>query len=241
MTKRHMALTADLVARCHRVVEDAGPEPCDHHSDDDYDAIVADILAAHAPDEGAWLFACGSLIWKPEVEYLEERRALVRGWHRSFCFKVYRHRGTLEAPGLMMALDRGGQCEGVLYRLPAATLQEQLGKLFRREFTVKPVNSMPRWITVTVGQDSLRAIAFIMNRQSPAYVGKLTLDQKADILATACGHWGSCAEYLYNTVFHLEERGIHDRYLWQLQQLVAERLAQATPGSAPAKALPAAS
>jgi cation transport protein ChaC len=32
---------------------------------------------------------------------------------------------------------------------------------------------------------------------------------------------GSCAEYLYLTVKHLEERGIRDRNLWQLQKLVA--------------------
>lgn len=27
-----------------------------------------------------------------------------------------------------------------------------------------------------------------------------------------------------NTVSHLEERGIHDRNLWRLQKLVAERI-----------------
>jgi cation transport protein ChaC len=225
-----MALTPELVATCHREVEDAGPEPFEHHNDADYDAIVADMLASHAPNEDAWLFAYGSLIWKPELDHLEERRATAFGWHRSFCFRLYRNRGTLETPGLMMALDRGGQCTGMLFRLPAAGLPEQLGKLFRREFTVKPVNSMPRWISVEAQgeRERIRAITFVMNRGSPAYVRKLSLEQKADILASACGHWGSCAEYLYNTVAHLEERGIHDRYLWRLQQLVAERLIAAS-------------
>jgi cation transport protein ChaC len=51
----------------------------------------------------------------------------------------------------------------------------------------------------------------------------------ADVLAGACGHWGSCAEYLHNTVAHLEEHGIRDRNLWRLQALVAERIKPDTP------------
>jgi glutathione-specific gamma-glutamylcyclotransferase len=89
------------------------------------------------------LFAYGSLIWKPEIEHVEERAGSVRGWHRSFCLRQTRWRGTKEQPGLMMALDRGGQCRGVLYRLPDTDLEGQLGKLFRREFTLKPPNNIP--------------------------------------------------------------------------------------------------
>jgi cation transport protein ChaC len=63
-----------------------------------------------------------------------------------------------------------------------------------------------------------------MNRQSRFYVGKLSAEEVADTLSRACGHWGSCAEYLYNTVTHLEEHGIHDRGLWRLQELVAGRI-----------------
>jgi cation transport protein ChaC len=44
------------------------------------------------------------------------------------------------------------------------------------------------------------------------------------VVAKACGHWGSCAEYLHNTVAHLDEHGIRDRNLWHLQELVAERI-----------------
>jgi len=41
------------------------------------------------------------------------------------------------------------------------------------------------------------------------------LEKVANVLARACGHVGSGAEYLYNTVSHLEEFGIHDRNLWR--------------------------
>jgi cation transport protein ChaC len=225
MKARRMALTPELVGRVHRALADPGPDPgLVYHTDADYDGTVEAMLASHPPGQDVWLFAYGSLIWRPEVDHVEERRGTARGWHRSFCFRITRWRATKEQPGFMMALDRGGQCQGMLYRLPGATLEAQLGKLFRREFTVKPANNIPRWIKVETEEGPIRALAFVMNRQSPAYVGRLAPEAIADGLARACGHWGSGAEYLRNTVAHLEERGIHDRNLWRLQQLVADRI-----------------
>jgi cation transport protein ChaC len=213
------------VTRVHRALEDPGPDPSlTYHTADDYDAVVRDLLASHPNPPDTWLFAYGSLIWKPEVEHIEVRRGTARGWHRAFCFRIERWRGTKEQPGLMMSLDRGGECQRVVFRLPSENLEDQLGTLVRREMTVKPANNIPRWVAVETDQGPLRAIAFTMNRQSRFYTGKLPPEEVADVLARACGHWGSCAEYLYNTVAHLQEQGIHDRHLWQLQQVVAERI-----------------
>ncbi|WP_151638820.1 gamma-glutamylcyclotransferase [Noviherbaspirillum aerium] len=226
MPARHMALTADLVALVHRQVEDPGPLPdVGYQTDGDYDSMVDGLLHALPEQEDAWLFAFGSLIWKPECEFAEERCGTAHGWHRSFCFRIRRHRGTPECPGLMMSLDRGGQCTGMLYRLPRRALREQLHKLCRREITIKPPNTVPRWINVASDGISMRAIAFVMNRESKAYVGTLAPEEIAEVLSSACGHWGSGAEYLFHTVSRLEEHGIHDRYLWRLQELVAQRIA----------------
>ncbi len=226
-----MALTPELVARTHRVVEDTGPEPgVAYHTDEDYDSWVRTILAGRDPSAPAWLFAYGSLIWKPEIEHVEERAATARGWHRSFCLRLTRWRGTKEQPGLMMALDRGGHCRGVLYRLPDTDMEGQLGKLFRREITLKPPNNIPRWISVETEIGPVRALTFVMDRKGTRYAGRLPPEQIAEVLAKACGHWGSGAEYLRSTVAHLEERGIHDRQLWRLQELVAERIARECRG-----------
>jgi cation transport protein ChaC len=225
MHSRRMALTLGHVAQVHRVLEDPGPDPTwTYHADEDYDALVRGLVASHPGGPDTWLFAYGSLIWKPELEHVEARRGTARGWHRSFCFRIERFRGTREQPGLMMSLDRGGVCRGVVFRLPPDNLEGQLDKLVRREITVKPPNNIPRWISVETEQGPLRAIAFVMNRQSRFYMGRLPPEQIADVLAKACGHWGSCAEYLHNTVAHLEEHGIRDRNLWRLQTLVAERI-----------------
>ena len=223
---RCLALTPAHVARVHQVVPDAGLAPgATLHSDADYDAWVERIVDTHpAPHRPTQLFAYGSLIWKPEIEHVGERLGVARGWHRAFCFRIERFRGTPEQPGLMMALDRGGQCSGVLYELPHDDINAQFGKLFRREFTYKPANSVPRWVTVETATGPMKALAFVMNRSSPRYTGRLPLDDVADILSRACGHWGTGAEYLLNTVSHFEAKGIADGNLWRLQRLVAERI-----------------
>lgn len=221
-----MALTSALVARVHRRVEDPGPDPeLVYHSDDDYARVVESILSVRPDRNSFWLFASGSLIWKPEVEHLEGRVATVRGYHRSFCLKLTRWRGSVEQPGLMMALDRGGQCRGVVFRLDHGSMEEQLHKLVRREMRTRPPNNNARWLTARTADGPVAALAFVMNRNGPGYVGRQPLEATVEMLARACGHAGSCAEYLHNTVAHLERLGIHDRHLWELQELVAARIA----------------
>jgi cation transport protein ChaC len=225
-----LRLSAELVARAHRVVPDTGlPEGVVRCTDADHDDQVRGILADHAPAEDAWLFAYGSLLWNPAVTHVEETLALARGWHRCFRMRISSWRGTPERPGLMMALDRGGQCRGVALRLKRATLEEELHKLVRREMPVRhpgrPYMNLPRWIPVQTEAGTRRALAFVVNRAGANYAGTLPLDQTAEVLAAACGHGGSCAEYLHRTVEQLEARGIRDRTLWRLQAMVAARLA----------------
>jgi cation transport protein ChaC len=207
---RTLALTQAHLDKVRRDVEDTGPgAEGTVFSDADYAEWVERVLATNpSPEPGVRLFAYGSLIWKPEIAQTAARIGLARGWHRSFCYRVLRHRGTAETPGLMMALDRGGSCRGVLYDLARDGVAAELARLFRR-------GPSP-------------ALTFAMNRASPAYVGRLDPEKVAAVLARACGHWGSGAEYLMNTVHHLEDYGIHDRALWHLQRLVASEIDRMT-------------
>jgi len=193
-------------------------------TDGDYDRLVEAALARVGPEEDIWLFAYGSLIWNPACQSVEHRPAVVHGWHRSFCLKLVRYRGTAERPGLMMALDRGGLCRGLAYRIPRQDAAVALSSVMRREISMKPMANQPRWLTTVINGERRPALGFVINRNISTYVGRLSPEQSADLIATGCGHWGSCAEYLLNTVLKLEEHGIRDRNLWRLQALVAERL-----------------
>jgi cation transport protein ChaC len=176
------------------------------------------------------------LIWKPEFTSLEHRRATAFGWHRSFCMKLERFRGTLEQPGLMMTLDRGGCCHGVAYRLPDENHADQIGRLVRREMSIKRSTNVPRWLTVDTDLGKLRALAFTASPEGMTYAGKLPAEEVARILARAAGHWGSGASYLFQTITKLEEFDIHDTSLWRLQELVAhEILAMTNPPNGAAR------
>ena len=223
---RKLSLSPEHVALVQRQMTDPAPAPATElHNDADY-AEWVDRFQRQNPDPAAplRLFAYGSLIWKPEIAPVAEEVALARGWHRSFCLRIVRFRGSPDVPGLMMVLDRGGACCGMLFTLPPEEPGPLLDRLFRREFTAKPINNIPRWIRVQTADGPKHALAFVMNRASPHYAGRLSAEAVADVLARACGQWGSGAEYLLNTVTHLEAKGIHDRHLWRLQALVAERI-----------------
>ena len=226
-SQRVMHLTAAHVALVHRdkIAEESLPPDLQSSTPEDHEATL-DRLLADEPDFGdVWVFAYGSLIWKPACDFIEIRTGTVRGWHRAFCLGWNtRFRGSDENPGLMLALDRGGACKGVAYRLPPDAIRENMRKLLEREMGYKPASFPPRWVKVKTRERVLRALTFCIDRRSGRYVSGLSDAQIADALSAAVGSRGSMAEYLFATVEHLERLGIHDPHLWTLQRLVAERI-----------------
>jgi cation transport protein ChaC len=124
----------------------------------------------------------------------------------------------------MMALQRGGHCEGVAYRLPDGDLAAQVGRLLRREVSDAGSLSAVRWLSADIGGETHQALTFWVDPGTLDYIVTRPLPEVAHILARACGHVGSGAEYLFRTVSKLEELGIRDDDLWTLQELVAEEI-----------------
>jgi cation transport protein ChaC len=229
-----LALTAELVARVERTEPDPGPLPDRVYlTDADFETVTADLIAQSRienKDGAFWVFAYGSLIWKPECDFTEHRRATAHGWHRSFCLQLKRWRGTPDFPGLMMALDRGGACHGVICRLPDEDQYAQLAKLLRREIDQRDDVGDIRWITAKTDTGKVRALTFYAGPRASYYTGRLPDAEVAKVLAHAAGHWGSCANYLYQTITKLEEYGIHDSHLWKLQEMVAHEIMRKSHG-----------
>jgi cation transport regulator ChaC len=80
-----------------------------------------------------WVFGYGSLIWNPEVDFNRSELGRVHGYHRAFCIRSTRYRGTPEQPGVVLGLERGGSCVGVAYRLRHDTRRHSIERLYERE------------------------------------------------------------------------------------------------------------
>lgn len=218
---RRPSLTRDMIAACFPDPVKDDPGAHKQLGDGEVTAWLDRILLEH--DEGdLWLFGYGSLMWKPELDFTESRPALLKGWHRRFCLWQWRYRGSRHRPGLMLALDRGGACRGVAYRIAAPGVREKVAAVWRREMGGNGYR--PRWVKLTSMQGPVRALAFVVNQESERYAGRIPDEIVADHIASACGEAGASAEYLLETVLKCEELGIHDPFLWRLQELVAKRM-----------------
>jgi len=227
-------LTRELVRAVHPRPVEEGQAVLPLLDEAEVERLLESCLAAApggARDE-AWIFAYGSLIWRPESEVAESLPAMLPGWHRRFCIWQWRNRGTLANPGLMLALERGGACAGVALRLSGPGLREKLRALWLRE--MRGNSYLARWVRPRTARGPVDAVAFVMNRASDRYAGRLGLEASAERIAAACGARGPSAEYLCETVHGLRAHGLGDRYLWELQSLVAARLramARGGPGA----------
>lgn len=187
-------------------------------TEDELQACRARALADQPSGEDVWVFAYGSLIWNPAFHFVERRLGRIHGYHRRFCLWTFLGRGTVERPGLMLGLDRGGSCQGLFYRIAAEVVEEELTLIWRREMITAAY--VPTWVNGRTDQGPTRALTFTINHRHQRYAGKLDEAAVVDALATAEGPIGRCCDYLFNTHEHLVELAIHDPQLARICHLV---------------------
>ena len=115
---RTLRLTRALVDKIPKTISDPGPivEIAELQTDDARAEALRIVLESGPNHDDFWVFAFGSLMWKPDAILTEQRRANVNGWHRAFCLGPdTRYRGNPSAPGLMLLCEKGGECEGIAF------------------------------------------------------------------------------------------------------------------------------
>ena len=195
---------------------------------------MAEARSAGRGQEGIpdrWVFAYGSLMWRPGFAALEAAHAELAGYHRSFCIYSTHHRGSAARPGLVLGLDRGGVCHGIAYRVAGSEAPAIFDYLRAREL----VNGVYReaLVTVTLAGEPRRhamALAFVAERAHPSYAPRLALSEQARLIRGAKGISGTNLDYLANTMRHLAELGIRERSLERLLALAGAYVAKA-PGA----------
>ena len=168
-----------------------------------------------------WVFGYGSLIWDPGFPVAERVIARAPGWHRSFCMRSIHHRGTLDDPGLVLALDQaaGAYCDGVASRVPPEAWAATLAGLRDRELISSAYLEVTMPLTLSDGRQ-VAALAYVIDPDHVQYCGGLALEEQAQIIARAIGGRGRNCEYLFATATHLADLGIADADLTWLTHRV---------------------
>ncbi|MFD1883141.1 gamma-glutamylcyclotransferase [Paracoccus pacificus] len=168
-----------------------------------------------------WIFAYGSLMWDPGFAPQETAIARLEGYSRAFSMRSIQYRGTVETPGLVLALERapGAHCLGLALRVPDDQRQQVLADLRERELITNAYIETPLPVTLADGRVRT-ALAYVIDPAHWQYCGGMDYDQQARIISTAHGGRGPNADYLYNTVSHLAELGLDDPTLKDLVQRV---------------------
>ena len=189
--------------------------PNNPRSGDTYGTDMSDI----------WIFGYGSLIWRPDLDYIEQRVARVDGWTRKFWQGSHDHRGVPQAPGRVATLipQADGVCEGVAYLIGPAVAQASFEMLDYRE-----KNGFERHDVPLIFSDgsATNGVVYIAGKGNVAYLGPAPIDEMVQQIRTSVGPSGANISYLLELASALRRLGIHDEHVFEL-----ERLTQVTDSS----------
>lgn len=157
-----------------------------------------------------WVFGYGSLLWNPGFTPVKSVRAELHGYHRSFCMLSIHHRGTVEEPGLVLALDKrpGAFCTGIAFLVAEAEETQVLAELRERELISSAYVETTQTVQLETG-DQLETITYVIDPDHEQYCD-FDLETQAQMIARSTGGRGPNHEYLNNTASHLVTMGIHD-------------------------------
>ena len=173
-----------------------------------------------------WVFGYGSLLWNPGFEIAVRAVATLPNYARSFCMSSIHHRGTVDDPGLVLALDErsGAQCAGVAFAVAAGKEDETLQYLRERELVSSAYLEKTLPLNLTDGR-RVEAVTYVIDESHEQYCSDLPLEEQAQIIANAVGGRGPNWEYLYNTANHLSDIDLRDPDLEWLTARVRELVA----------------
>lgn len=176
-----------------------------------------------------FVFAYGSLIFRPSRFFGERRPALVRGFRRSFRQASPDHRGTPAFPGRVVTLlpEEGAACGGALYTVDDAHVAEVLAELDDREsggYDRAHVHAEVRGEAVPVHATTWIAPPTNENHLAPA-----PIEAVIEVVRRARGKSGANADYVRLLAASLRDLGWPDPEVFALE---AALLAAPTTGAA---------
>ncbi|KPP97507.1 gamma-glutamylcyclotransferase [Marinobacter sp. HL-58] len=159
-----------------------------------------------------WLFGYGSLIYKVDFPFLEQRPATIEGWARRFWQGSHDHRGTPDAPGRVVTLIRQpeAKCKGMAYRVSPEVFEH---------LDVREKNGYLRFSTPMAFEDgsSTDGLVYIATEDNAAFLGPASSAEIARQIANSAGPSGPNSDYLLNLAEALRALGDHDPHVFELE------------------------
>ncbi|MBK67429.1 MAG: gamma-glutamylcyclotransferase [Rickettsiales bacterium] len=167
-----------------------------------------------------WIFGYGSVLWKQGFDFIDSKHAFLPGYHRRFCIFSHHHRGTEDNPGLVLGLDRGGGCHGMVFQLNGeGQMRSSLENLWDREVREFYV---PHYLDLWVEGEKEKALVFMLDRDHPNFFDDIDKNEAARVILSAEGASGTNLEYFLQTKAWLDEYGIVDEQIRNLGFKIAE-------------------
>ena len=183
-------------------------------------------MSNSAPDQAAsdqpqWVFGYGSLIWRPDMQYLAASPAYIRHFERRFWQGSHDHRGTPDAPGRVVTLipREGASCVGMAYLIDAHIVAATFEALDHRE-----KNGYLRE-AVDVYLESGKTVSgsvYIAAQDNFAYLGDAPLQEIARQIVRSEGPSGRNIDYLNDLVFALQSMGAYDEHVFELAHIAQQ-------------------
>ena len=204
-------------------------EPSADSSADESADPLADLarFRQEHPHPPVWIFAYGSLIWKPAFQATEARLARLAGYRRCLGLWSVHWRGTPTHPGLVFGLEEKtrAHCWGMALRMPppaesssdspgssgSSRSCEDRDALFEDLWSREMIQSAYRPALVPLELDDgrrVQGLAFVLKPGHPQMAGPLPFETQAQIVATATGTGGTNRAYFFESLACFERAQI---------------------------------
>lgn len=173
----------------------------------------------HDPTQAVWVFGYGSLIWRPDFEFIDSAVARLPGFSRRFWQGSHDHRGLPDFPGRVVTLveDAAASCTGVAYLVSPAVAKRTFETLDHREKNGYEKHQ----VNLRLEADrSVRGVVYIGEPNNFAWLGDAPVEDIARQIAVSAGPSGANADYLFDLADALRKIGAHDPHVFELESAV---------------------
>jgi glutathione-specific gamma-glutamylcyclotransferase len=180
-----------------------------------------------------WIFGYGSLIWRPDFDYLERRRTRLHGWQRRFWQGSHDHRGMPELPGRVVTLVQtpDGHCDGMAYRVERHTVERVFETLDHREkngytrhaVDLECLEEPPESASWSASNRlpavvRLQAVVYIAGTGNHAYLGPAPVTDMVRQIVDSAGPSGRNIDYLLDLADALRAMNADDPHVFELAE-----------------------